>query len=57
MHTHFSVDLRLTNYKSRILIPGGAPFNQTILKCHVDHHNGAKSFIYRFQIITTDCIS
>ena len=43
MRTHFLVDLRLTNHKSRILIAVGAPFNQDILKCHVDHHNGTQN--------------
>ena len=46
MRTHLSVNLRLTNHKSRILIAGGAPFNQAILKCHVEHHNGTQNHLY-----------
>ena len=40
MRTHFSVDFRLTNHKPRKLTAAGASFNQAILKCNVDHHNG-----------------
>ena len=46
MRTHFSVDLHLTNRNSRILIARGAPFNQAVLKCHVDHHNGTQNYLY-----------
>ena len=46
MRTQFSVDLHLTNHKSCILIAGGAAFNQAILKCHVDHHNGMQNHLY-----------
>ena len=46
MRSHFSVGLRLTNHKSRILIAGGAPFNQAILKCRVEHHNGTQNHLY-----------
>ena len=46
MRTHFSVNLRLTNHKLRILIAGGTNFNQAILKCYVDHHNGTQNHLY-----------
>ena len=38
---------------NHIQIARGAPFNQAILKCHVDHHNGTQNNLY--MLLNSDC--